>query len=237
MMGHCKKCPGHQRLLDHLNECEELADTEDITYQQWISTDCTSLMSITEPKSEFFENLAMQVMKLTRHSFTAKSQSAYMKTLKSSMKLVKEIILQGDFAENYSYTVQDAIQSFHWENKQATLHPFVAYRRLEDGTLEHRNVCVVSDCREHSTVTVFAFLKAVIPYLKTEFPGLKKVHYFTDGCAGQYKNNFTNLCHHLEDFELDAEWNFFATSHGKSVCDGIGGTEKATYKSQSPTPI
>jgi len=25
---------------------------------------------------------------------------------------------------------------------------------------------------------------------------------------------------------VDAEWNFFATSHGKSACDGIGGTVK-----------
>ena len=118
--------------------------------------------------------------------------------------------MQGDFAENYSYVVQDEIQSFHWENKQATLHPFVAYQRRGDGTLEHQNICVVSECREHSTVTVFAFLKVVINYLKKEFPTVKKVHYFTDGCAEQYKNknNFVNLCHHEDDFGLAAEWNF-----------------------------
>ena len=46
--------------------------------------------------------------------------------------------------------------------------------------------------------------------------------------AGQYKNckNFLNLCHHESDFGLDAEWNFFATSHGKGPCDGVGGTVK-----------
>ena len=37
---------------------------------------------------------------------------------------------------------------------------------------------------------------------------------------------FSNLCHHKEDHGLDAEWNFFATSHGKSAYDGIGGTVK-----------
>jgi hypothetical protein len=26
-----------------------------------------------------------------------------------------------------------------------------------------------------------------------------------------------------EDFGALAEWHFFATSHGKSACDGIGG--------------
>ncbi len=139
-----------------------------------------------------------------------------------------DIILQGDFAENLSYVVKDEIQSFHWENKQATLHPFVAYHRLADGTLEHCNICVVSDTKEHTTVTAYAFLSFVIPYLQTWFPDMKKIHYFTDGCAGQYKNknNFINLCHHEEDFGFEGEWNFFATSHGKSACDKIGGTVK-----------
>ena len=52
--------------------------------------------------------------------------------------------------------------------------------------------------------------------------------YFSDGCAGQYKNlkNFINLCHHHNDFGLDAGWAFFATSHRKSSCDGIGGFVK-----------
>ena len=53
--------------------------------------------------------------------------------------------------------------------------------------------------------------------------------YFSDGCAGQYKNckNFINLCHHLEDFGIPAEWHFFATSHGKGPCDGLGGVVAA----------
>ncbi|CAM1303135.1 Uncharacterised protein r2_g1312 [Pycnogonum litorale] len=229
MMGHCNDCPGREGLVDHLKNCE-LNDIEDVTYQQWISTDRTKLTTITESKEDFIDNFSSQLLKLTRHSFTAKSQSAYMKDLKSSMKPLEEIILQGDFAENYSYVVQDEIQSFHWENKQATLHPFVAYCKLndEDGTLEHRNICVVSDVKEHSTSTVYAFQQVVIEYIKKEFPEVKKVHYFTDGCAGQYKNkhNFISLCNRQKDFGLDAEWNFFATSHGKSACDGIGGTVK-----------
>ena len=34
------------------------------------------------------------------------------------------------------------------------------------------------------------------------------------------------MSRHHQDFGLAAEWNFFATSHGKSACDGIGGTVK-----------
>ena len=56
----------------------------------------------------------------------------------------------------------------------------------------------------------------------------KKIFYFSDGAAAQYKNrkNFTNLAYHEEDYGVPAEWHFFATSHGKGPCDGIGGTVK-----------
>ncbi|KAL5457646.1 hypothetical protein EMCRGX_G034929 [Ephydatia muelleri] len=44
----------------------------------------------------------------------------------------------------------------------------------------------------------------------------------------QYKNckNFTNLCYHVDDFGVQVEWHFFATSHGKSAGDCAGGTLK-----------
>ena len=44
----------------------------------------------------------------------------------------------------------------------------------------------------------------------------------------QYKNRFNlgNLCKHHKNHEIHGSWNFFATSHGKSPCDGIGGTTK-----------
>ena len=46
--------------------------------------------------------------------------------------------------------------------------------------------------------------------------------------AAQYKNrkNFINLCYHMDDFGVPAEWHFFATSHGKTAADGVAGTLK-----------
>ena len=37
-----------------------------------------------------------------------------------------DAILHCDFTDKFSYVAQDEIQSCHWKNKQATLHPFVA---------------------------------------------------------------------------------------------------------------
>lgn len=36
--------------------------------------------------------------------------------------------------------------------------------------------------------------------------------------------NFINLCHQAQDFNVLAQWHFFATSHGKTAADGVAGT-------------
>lgn len=95
---------------------------------------------------------------------------------------------------------------------QAKLHPFVAYHRCkETGSLQAQSLVVIPDCLEHTTAAVAAFQYEVLKLLKHELPDVKKS---------------SNLCYHEKDFSLAAEWNFFATSHIKSACDGVGGTVK-----------
>ena len=50
--------------------------------------------------------------------------------------------------------------------------------------------------------------------------------------------NFINLCYHKMDFDVKCEWHFFATSHGKSACNGIGGVvKKMTAKARLQRPF
>ena len=69
-----------------------------------------------------------------------------------------ECIIILDFAENYTFMVQDAIQSFHWNNTQATIHPFVIYYK-QDGTLKHKSLACISDMLQHDVHTLYAFQK------------------------------------------------------------------------------
>ena len=66
-------------------------------------------------------------------------------------------------------------------------------------------------------------------------PSVKSIEYFSDGCAGQYKNykNLLNLTYHQQDFKISVNWNFFATSHGKSPCDDLGGAIKRKLTNES----
>lgn len=50
------------------------------------------------------------------------------------------------------------------------------------------------------------------------------------------RNNFINICNHREDFDLLVHsYNFFATSHGKGPCDGIGAVVKRIIRRASLT--
>ena len=82
---------------------------------------------------------------------------------------------------------------------------------------------------------VYEVQKAILAGLKCKLPALSTINHFNDECAGQYKNwkKFYNLCQRKSDFGLNARWVFFATSHGKQPCDGIGGTVKQLVSNAS----
>ena len=246
MMQMCADCPKEDGVLQFLNivlgknmgansrDSDDEDDFEDeIRYKQWVSTDRCTLVEVVESREDFLKNLSRKISQLSKHHHLAEEQSAHFKNLKASVQ-PGEAVIVGDFSENYSFTVQDEIQSFHWDAAQCTIHPFVVYWR-ENDTERHQSFCFVSDETKHSASMVYEFLRHLIPEVQKLIPGLNKIHYFSDGCAGQYKNkfNFINIAHHATDFGISCEWHFFATSHGKSACDGIGGTVKRATAKES----
>ena len=50
--------------------------------------------------------------------------------------MANEIIVLLDFAESYSFLVQDAVQGYNWENSQATLRPFSVYFKNNVGEVK-----------------------------------------------------------------------------------------------------
>jgi len=101
-----------------------------------------------------------------------------------------------DFSENYAFIVQDAAQSFQYNNDQCTVRPIVYYYRDDQFQLKHKSLVVLPDSLFH-TSAVYLF---VIENIKTTY-FVKTVIYITDGAAQHYKNRFqfTNLMCHEED--------------------------------------
>ena len=125
MIHRCKDCPGTLPLRSFLEEA--LSHLEgDISFLQWQSTDHSQLISQTLCSEEFIDLLINSIDKLTSHSYIAKCQASYFSSRKENLDEDSVIVL-GDFAENYTFVVQDEIQSFHWSKQYCTLHPAVLY--------------------------------------------------------------------------------------------------------------
>lgn len=226
-MNVCKECPGVPRLQELLNTKFNEKMIDEVTYKKWVTVDRCVMETVVKCTDDFIDEFLDTLTKLKTHSFIASQQKEYYSEIKENLT-EGHVVVNCDFAENYSFVVQDEIQSFHWTTSQATLHPFIIYYKWE-GKLKHLQYVFISDCLEHNTVAFYVFQKKLLEILKQTLPfALKKITYFSDGSAAQYKNkkNFLNLCLHKTDFEVEAEWEFFATSHGKSACDGLGGTVK-----------
>ena len=227
MMRECFDCPGQQGVKDFIQGLPAMEDKDEIRYKRWVSTDRCTLQDVTESYEEFIESFSAAIIKLLRHHQVSREQSDAFRRAKDCQD-DRTGVLVGDFGENYSFVVQDAAQSFHWDNSQCTLHPFVFYYRDADGSIKHQCYCFISDLTKHSTAMVHTFLRTLVPLLKETHPLIEELIYYSDGCAGQYKNryNFINLLYHEADFGIKAQWNFFATSHGKGACDGVCGCMK-----------
>ena len=197
MMHRCESCPWTEALKQFLDE--ELKDVDmgdEFHYSQWDTTDRVTLITL-------------------RHSYLAKCQAKFLTSKKETLGKNEAIVLR-DFAENYQFLIQDEIQSYHWSKEYCTLHPLLVYLLDDEGELKHDSLCFISDDNSHDTSFVYQMQTKLVAYLRENSPHLNQVYYFSDGCGEQYKHFkiCLNLCHHKYDFGIDAEWIFFATSHG-----------------------
>lgn len=213
MMHRCESCPGNVGLKTFLDEQLNDVDMDaEFHYSQWDTTDRATLTTLTTTYEEYKDIVVENINALTRHSYLAKCQAKFLKLKKETVGK-NEVIILGDFAENYQFLIQDEIQSYHWSKEYCTLHPLVVYFLDDKGQLKHDSLCYISNDNSHDTSFVYQIQAMLVAYLNEKYPHINKIIYFSDGCGGQYKN-FLNLCHHKYDFGMDAEWIFFATSHG-----------------------
>lgn len=186
------------------------------------------LKNIEYHYDEFVDNFCEQLQSLNEHDFVAKKQSEYLKDLKEKLR-DDEIIAILDFSENMSFELQDATQSYYYSKDQCTIHPICLYYK-ENSELKQSSIIVIAESLKHNVEAVHLIQTKLVNYLKhtKEFAKKTDIKFFSDGAPQQYKNkyNFLDLCSFKKEFELDAEWHFFATSHGKSPCDALGGTFK-----------
>ena len=173
-------------MVSKLQQLNCLEKTFEVVFKQWQSTKRTTLNTLTLPTDEFIEFAASPLDKLTSHSFIAKSQAQYLKNRKESIHFDTAIILV-DFFENYFFVVQDQVQGFHWNKDQCTLHPVVVYVRDVDESLKVISFCFLSEDCDHDTSFVYTVQQLFTSHMKENFPLIKCLEYFSNGCSGNIK--------------------------------------------------
>ena len=117
MMHCCTNCPGTNTLHKFLEE--ELSDIDpdfQFHYSQWQTTGRASLITATSTFEKYKDTLISAINAITKHLVLAKRQANLLRAKKESLK-ANEVIVLGNFAENYQFLVQDEIQSYHWSKE------------------------------------------------------------------------------------------------------------------------
>ena len=152
-----------------------------------MNTDHANLETHVVPVADFLDLFMEYVLKLRLHHFIARQQAKFNSEKKETLGS-GEFLVVADFSENYSFVIQDEVQSFHWKNLQATVHPFLCYYRVLNGNkLNSISFTVISENKYHDSTAVHLFQRKLIAFLTDHF-GMKpkKINiYVSDGCAGQ----------------------------------------------------
>ena len=130
-----------------------------------------------------------------------------------------KVVIQIDFAENFTTKTQNEIQSAYWSHTQVTLFTVCAWE--SDGI---HSMVIVSDSLHHDKYAVNVFLSHIFQHLDENVRPFESIVMFSDGASSQFKQRF--LLYSLTLMNREITWNFFATSHGKGPVDGIGGMAK-----------
>lgn len=220
MFNECDQCIyDTNTLLNH-----EVMLQTNIKYKQWkISNNRPELMEACTTLHEALIELNFQLPGFKIHTIVKKTQAEYFDSCKKSLVNTNGAVMQIDFAENFSLTQQDEIQSAHWSHSQVTIFTCCVWH--DDKVY---SFACVSDDLKHCKNSVWTFLKVLVKEIRDLAPKIEHLHIFSDNCAGQFKSRYTmsNVCFGQTDFGVKIDWNFFASSHGKGAVDGIGGMVK-----------
>ena len=126
-----------------------------------------------------------------------------------------------DWAENLEIQVPGEVQSAFFSHLSISIHTGYLYSKENSG-----GFASLSDEGSHKAEAIHAALKPTIEKLVDR--GIKHIVCVSDSPTSQYRNNKNVwLTKELaKKHQITIEWLYTEAGHGKSCCDGIGGTIK-----------
>ena len=141
-----------------------------------------------------------------------------------------ELVIHVDYSENYKNKQQSEIKAGYFGQGQFSLFTVVIYIKQNDDIV-CKNVTPEND---HSCNISFGLNNFILSTMQADYD-TKTVKFWSDGCASQFRSQFTFFMFSKLDHSINIEWNYFEANHGKGVVDGDGGTVKHALYSHVPT--
>lgn len=220
--GDCDECSDVENLIK--SKLQSCCGDELTNYYRWEKNDNFYQRNIISDDT-VNEVIAKFIPDFTSYKLHCYVQNEQKNVLKESIEELSddEILIICDYAERFTTRARREIQSSYFGKKLISL--FTA--RMYIGKKQFSYI-IASDDNTQSKFAVYACITRLLEIAKGVNENLKHLKIFSDGCASQFKNRFgiTNLINAPTEWGLTAEWNFFGTGHGKSACDGLGGSIK-----------
>jgi len=137
--------------------------------------------------NDFAEMFLKEVDEFRGHVERVKNQYEQMKLKRESLKN-GEVFIWMDFAENFTSSAVEEVQSAYWNPQMMTLHTMVIYFPKGHDVKSHKSVVAISDVLQHNATMVYSIINSLIPFMRIEYPELKTIHYLTDSPTSQYRN-------------------------------------------------
>ena len=218
--GTCSDCPS----LD--DKLEDIRDIANISYYCWeagVKYQEKKLKDATG--SEVAPKLVQMIQTLKLHYFNKRTQSAKYKEHIQNLK-DDEAVIHIDFSENYKNQNQNEIKAAYYGQGQFSLYKCCVYVKVDEKVVV-KNLGIVTKENDHSGVVSYRLNEIILEKTLHDIGSrIKKIHFWSDGCASQFRSQFAFYFLNLYNRDLDIYWHFFEVNHDKGAVDGIGGTIK-----------
>jgi hypothetical protein len=216
---------------EKLKENLQNLNVETITYTEWKKVEDKGKQRWKQiqtqvKKDAFICEFMKNANDFYYHVQRVKTQYAEMRKLRNSLP-EGHVLAWMDFAENFTCSALEEVQSAYWTSDQVTLHTSVIYFPSKHNK-SHKSIVGVSEVLSHNSSMVYAMIQQLVPMIKEHYSGLTHIHYLTDSPTSQYRNKaiFQLVCDHADEFGVSATWDYLEAGHGKGPCDGLGGSVK-----------
>ncbi|CAF3402296.1 unnamed protein product [Rotaria socialis] len=226
-IGECQQC-STKSIIDILTENMNVDLDENYSWTLWKKLNSKfDLQRMTGSIEALLAEIEEQWPLFMLHTFCNRKQRDYISDLRAQSTKTTFVVAQIDFSMNYTLIRQREVQQGFFSQSQVSL--FTVHLTVGK---EHFDMAIISNSMEHNVAFVYCAQQIIVDYVKKNIPLAKKIIYVSDGASSHFKNNanMLNLAYHKDDFNMDADWVFTATGHGKGPGDGIGAVLKSTAR-------